>query len=101
MYADYYLLFKLPCTNSTFANIYRHLSYKYELSEQDWHSDLAYLRSKVKMRYNKTKAHKYPLTLPIIIELCDIRDSRHMECDIVDRAQGSQLLEALCRKSYL
>ena len=98
MYADYYLLCKLSCTNSTFANNYRHLSYKYELCEQDWHSDLTYLRSKVKMRYNnyETKAHKYPLTLPTIIELFDIRDSRHMECDIVDRAQGSQLLEALC-----
>ena len=55
----------------------------------------------IQLRYNKGKAHKYPLTFPTIIELCDIRNGKHLECYIVDRALMCQLLEALCTRRFM
>ena len=42
---------KLHCSGSTFASNYRHLSYKYNVCEEDLFSGLSHLLGKVKMRF--------------------------------------------------
>ena len=63
--------------SSTFATNYRHLCYKYELVQTDWHSGLAHLLGKVKMKYQNKNAQNCPANMSTIRELCDIRDGRH------------------------
>ena len=72
------LLAKLHSISSTFATNYRHLCYKYELVQSDWHSGLAHLLGKVKMKYQNKNSQNCPANMSIIRELWDIRDGRHI-----------------------
>ena len=45
------LIAKLHSISSTFATNYHQLCYKYDLVQSDWHSGLAHLLGKVKMKY--------------------------------------------------
>jgi len=85
------LLSKLHCINSTFAMNYKYLSYKYEISEQDWLSDdlLGRVKMKFKLRYGE-----HSLSI-IIRELCDIRDN-NISCDILDRSDVCKFINTLC-----
>ena len=44
---------KLHCTKSTFAANYKHLSYKYKISQDDWFMDRNLLIAKFKAQFNK------------------------------------------------
>ena len=84
------------CLLSTFATNYRHLCYNYELVQTDWHSGLAHLLGKVKMKYQNKKAQNCPADMSIIRELCDIRDGRHIACDNISKAEVCSLLDIIC-----
>ena len=82
--------------SSTFATNYRHLCYKYELVQSDRHSGLAHLLGKVKMKYQNKNAQICPANMIIIRELCDIRDGRHIACDIISKTEVCSLLDIIC-----
>ena len=86
------LLAKLHSISSTFATNYRHLFHKYELVQTDWHSGLAHLLGKVKMKYQNKNAQNCPANMSIIRELCDIRDGRHIACNIICKTEVCSLL---------
>ena len=86
------LLAKLHSISSTFATNYRHLCYKSELVQSDWHSGLAHLLGKVKMKYQNKNAQNCPANMSIIRELCDIRDGRHIACDIFPKQRCAACL---------
>ena len=90
------LLAKLYSTSSTFATNYRHLCYKYDLVETDWHSGLAHLLGKVKMKYQNKNRQNCPASMSIIRELCDIRDGRHIVSYIISKAEVCSLLDIIC-----
>ena len=90
------LLAKLHSISSTFATNYRHLCYKYELVQTDWHSGLAHLLGKVKMKYQNKNSQNCPANMSIIRELCDIRDGRHIACDIISKTEVCSLLVIIC-----
>ena len=87
---------KLHSISSTFATNYRHLCYKYELVQSDWHSRLAHLLGKVKIKYQNKNAQNCPANMSIIRELCDISDGRHIACDIISKAEVCSLLDIIC-----
>ena len=87
---------KLHSISSTFATNYRHLCYKYELVQSDWHSGLAHLLGKVKMKYQNKNAQNCPANMSIIRELCDFRDGRHIACDIISKTEVCSLLDIIC-----
>ena len=68
------LLAKLHSMNSTLAPNYRHLCYKYDLVQTDWHAGIAHLLGKVKMKYQNKNEQNCPPIMSIILELCDIRE---------------------------
>ena len=90
------LLAKLHSISSTFATNYRHLCYKYELVQSDWHSGLTHLLGKVKMKYQNKNSQNCPANMSIIRELCDIRDGRHIACDIISKTEVCSLLDIIC-----
>ena len=90
------VLAKLHSISSTFATNYRHLCYKYELVQSDWHSGLAHLLGKVKMKYQNKNVQNCPANMSIIRELCDIRDGRYIACDIISKTEMCSLLDIIC-----
>ena len=62
----------------------------------DWHSGLAHLLGKVKMKYQNKNAQNCPANMSIIRELCDIRDGRHIACDIISKTEVCSLLDIIC-----
>ena len=81
----------LMINSTTFATNYRHLCYKYDLVQNNWHAKLAHLLGKVK---KKIKLHK--IVRLIIRELCDIRDGRHIAFDHISKAEVCSLLDIIC-----
>ena len=72
------LLVKLHSISSTFATNYRHVCYKYDSFQNDWHVGLAHLIGKVKIKYQNKNSQICPPNISIIRELCNIRDGRHI-----------------------
>ena len=84
---------KLHCTGFTFASIYRHLSYKYNICEEDWFSGLSHLLDKVKMRFAEiNKSCTY--STQALIELCGIRDGT-IQCNILNQNEVCALIDVL------
>ena len=84
---------KLHCTGSTFASNYRHLSYKYNICEEDWFSGLSHLLGKVKMRFAEiNKSSTY--STQALIELCGIRDGT-IQCNILNQNEVCALIDVL------
>ena len=75
-------------------NALNHLCYKYELVQTDWHSGLAHLLDKAKMKYQNKNAQNCPANMSIIRELCDIRNTR-LACDIISKAEVCSLLDVI------
>ena len=44
---------------------------------------------------NKMSSH-CPAIMSIIRELCDIRDGRHIACDIISKTEVCSLLDIIC-----
>ena len=84
---------KLHCTGSTFASNYRHLSYKYNICEEDWFSGLSHLLGKVNMRFAEiNKSCTY--STQALIELCGIRDGT-IQCNILNQNEVCALIDVL------
>ena len=84
---------KLHCSGSTFASNYRHLSYKYNICEEDWFSGLSHLLGKVKMRFAEiNKSCTY--STQALIELCGIRDGT-IQCNILNQNEACALIDVL------
>ena len=64
---------KLRSVNSTFADNYQYLSYKYGLIEADWFTPLVHNLGKVKQKM--LLLHPHPVLCGILKELCAIRDN--------------------------
>ena len=64
--------------------------------QSDWHSGLAHLLGKVKMKYQNKNSQNCPANMSIIRELCDIRDGRHIACDIISKTEVCSLLDIIC-----
>ena len=63
---------KLCCLQSTFASNYRYLSSKYNISHNDWFTDVSHLISKVRMKFQQNSRSSNEVQP--LIELCAIRD---------------------------
>ena len=48
---------KLRCKNSSFADNYRYLSYKYNLTNSDWINDIGSLLAKVEIKSHSRVNH--------------------------------------------
>ena len=88
------LLSKLFCKNSCFADNYRFLSYKYEISASDWEQDLSYLMGKVKMKLKCL--YPPPFEVETLRELCDMRESTWQ--NVFTSAELECLIENICTK---
>ena len=63
-----YLLIKLHCIKSTFASNYKYLSYRYNISHDNWYKDISHLIGKVKLRFQQDFQNKD--TAQTLVELC-------------------------------
>ena len=73
----------LHCVRSTFAANYKYLSYKYNISQDEWFTDLSHLIKKVDIKFHKDFQNQS--TVNTIVELCAIRDDV-TECGVLSRA---------------
>ena len=65
---------KLRCKNSSFADNYRYLSYKYNLTNSDWINDIGSLLAKVEI---KSHSGINNLDVSTVKELCHMRDNSY------------------------
>ena len=82
------LCVKLRCKKSSFAENYRYLSWKYNFSDCDWFTNVAYLTGKVKIK----QLLLYPVShdASVLHDLCGMRDDDF--CGIFTTAQLKQLI---------
>ena len=66
------LLSKLYCLQSTFASNYKYLFSKYNISHNDWFTDVSHLTGKVTMKFQQNSQSRNEAQS--LIELCAIRD---------------------------
>ena len=74
---------KLHCVQSTFVENFKDLSYKYNISQDEWLTDLSHLIKKVDTKFHKD--FQSQSTVHTIVELCAIRDDM-TECGVLSRA---------------
>ena len=87
------LLTKLHCVNSTFADNYKYLSYKYGITDPEWFSDLNHLLGKVKMKHQPRLA--YNMHVQTVKELCALRDG-NMYLDILSVDDINNMIALIC-----
>ena len=63
---------KLTCRNFCFANNYRFLSHKYNISSSDWTNDIAIFLKKLEIKFYSKQNISDALTVK---ELCNMRDN--------------------------
>ena len=80
-------LSKLLCKNSTFSSNYNYLSFKYELSNQDWY---LYTNHLLNIQLNITCS-----SLHCVIELCEICDGLS-SCEALSNDDVCKLIELIC-----
>ena len=83
---------KLRCKNSSFADNYKYISYKYQLCHSDWKKDQSHLMGKVKKKIDIL----YPKSsvASIITELSDMRDNHFY--DVLSHDELISLIDELC-----
>lgn len=86
------LLEKLQCKNSTFAENFRFLSYKYQLEYSDWFHELSHLMGKVKMK--ATELYSKPPEAICVKELCEMRDYAYTEH--LNKCEITKLINSVC-----
>ena len=84
---------KLHCVRSTFAANYKYLSYKYNISQDEWFTDLSHLIKKVDIKFHKDFQNQSTVNT-IIVELCAIRDDV-TECGVLSRADACKLIDLI------
>ena len=82
---------KLRCKNSSFADNYRYLSYKYNLTNSDWISDIGSLLAKVEI---KSHSGINNLDVSTVKELCHMRDNSYY--NILSYHDLIKLIEDIC-----
>ena len=83
---------KLHCVRSTFAANFKYLSYKYNISQDEWFTDLSHLIEKVDIKYHKDFQNQS--TANTIVELCTIRGDV-TECGVLSRADAYKLIDLI------
>ena len=83
---------KLHCVRCTFAANYKYLSYKYNISQDEWFTDLSHLIKKVDIKFHKDFQNQS--TVNTIVELCAIRDDV-TECGVLSRADACKLIDLI------
>ena len=86
------LLSKLCCLQSTFSSNYRDLSSKYNISHNDWFTDVSHLIRKVRMKFQQN--YHSSNKVQSLIELCDIRDGLST-CSTLSYADVCHLIELI------
>ena len=82
---------KLRCKNSSFADKYRYLSYKNNLTNSDWINDIGSLLVKVEI---KSHSRINNLDVATVIELCHMRDNSYY--NILSYHDLIKLIEDIC-----
>ena len=82
------LCVKQRCKKSSFAENYRYLSWKYNFSDCDWFTNVAYLMGKVKIK--QLLLYPVPQDASVLHDLCGMRDDDF--CGIFTTAQLKQLI---------
>ena len=82
------LLAKLRCKKSYFAENYRYLSWKYNISDCDWYTNIIYLKGNVKIKQKLL----YPVShdASVLHDLCSMRDNDF--CKMFTKTQLDQLI---------
>ena len=82
------LLAKLRCKKSFFAENYRYLSWKYNISDCDWYANITCLMGKVKIKQKLL----YPVShdASVLHDLCSMRDDDF--CKMFNKTQLDQLI---------
>ena len=71
------LLSKLCCIQSTFASNYRYLSSKYNISHNDWFTDVGHLIGKVRIKFQqKSRSSNEVQSLIKLCAICEQTVSR-------------------------
>ncbi len=83
----------LQCRSSIYARNYNYLSFKYELTEADWASDINHLLGRVKMKFQLMST--VPDIVGNILELCNIRDGIVL-CHTLGNVEVCKLIDVLC-----
>ena len=83
---------KLHCVRSTFAANFKYLSYKYNISQDEWFTDFSHLIKKVDIKFHKDFQNQS--TVNTIVELCVIRDDV-TECGVLSRADACKLIDLI------
>ena len=82
---------KLRRKNSSFADNYRYLSYKYNLTHSDWIIDIGSLLAKVEI---KSHSRINNLDVSTVKELCHMRDNSYY--NILSYHDLIKLIEDIC-----
>ena len=82
------LLEKLRCKKSFFAENYRYLSWKYNFSDYDWYTNIAYLMGNVKIKQKLLYPVSHDAT--VLHDLCSMRDDYF--CKMFAKTQLDQLI---------
>ena len=83
----------LQCRSSIYARNCNYLSFKYELTEADWASDINHLLGRVKMKFQQMST--VPDIVGNILELCNIRDGIVL-CHTLGNVEVCKLIDVLC-----
>ena len=82
---------KLLSPTSIFADNYRYLCNKYNISHSDWYRDMPFITNMICTEYTN---HQYDI-FKTVTELCELRDGV-AHCGVVNRTDICSLLEVLC-----
>ena len=80
---------KLQCVWSTFAANFKYLSYKYNISQDEWFTELSRLIKKNNIKFHQNIQNQS--TVNTIVELCAIQNDI-TECGVLSRADACKLI---------
>ena len=83
---------KLTCRNSYFADNYRFLSHKYNISSSDWTNDIAILLKELEIKFQSKQNISDAATVK---ELCNVRDNADFK--LLSSSEITKLIDDICR----
>ena len=82
---------KLTCRNSCFADNYRFLSHKYNISSSDWTNNIAILLKKLEIKFHSKQNISDAATVK---ELCNMRDNA--DFNLLSFSEITKLIADIC-----
>ena len=82
---------KLTCRNSCFADNYRFLSHKYNISSSDWTNDIVILLKKSEIKFHSKQNISDAATVK---ELCNMRDNA--DSNLLSFSEITKLIDNIC-----